>query len=72
MSETFVEYLPSNGVIAKIAICDLDLLFEGQELKIYRQNFAYSHRLVRLCVCVCSSNGVNIFHDRDLLFEGQI
>ena len=27
-------YLLSNGVIAKIILCDLDLLFEGQNFKI--------------------------------------
>ena len=29
-------YLPSNGVISKIAIHDLDILFEGHNFEIFK------------------------------------
>ena len=61
MLETFVDFLhlPSNGVIAKIALRDFDLLFEGQIFKtlisLERSELAQRFTERRLKISICAN-----------------
>ena len=70
--------MPSNGVSATIALCDLDLLFEGKKCKIciYLKRKELAQKFMgHICrFWHLSSNDVIAkiaFHDLDLLFEDQ-
>ena len=67
----FLWYLPSNGVIAKIVLINLDLLFEGQKFETVRASIKM-HGTSFVDLCYLSSNALiakNVQRDLDLVFE---
>ena len=70
--------LPSNGVIAKIVLRDLDLLFEGQifEMLKYLKRLALVQKCMERLLNIVKftikwSQCQNLFRDHDLLFIGK-
>ena len=65
-------YLPSNGVIDKIALCGLDLLYESQKLFVYTETVRAGTNMWETCIDfdICHRM-VSKIALCDLLFEGQ-